>query len=74
MRAVVPVSVVPDLSAPRRAAEDLRGLSRDLDLLARAVRDLVALQAEIDAGLRRRGIGPHHRTDEADPAAAAAAG
>ncbi|WP_433787122.1 hypothetical protein ACQPX6_09830 [Actinomycetospora sp. CA-101289] len=45
---------VPDIPSPRPSLEDLRGLSDDLDVLVRAVRDLVALQDEIDAGLGRR--------------------
>lgn len=48
---------VGDLPAPRQSLEDLRELSRDLELLVRVVRDLVALQDALDAGLRSRGVG-----------------
>jgi hypothetical protein len=42
-----------DLSGPRSGSEDLRDLSRDLELLLPVVRELVALQALLDTGLRR---------------------
>jgi hypothetical protein len=51
----VPDLPVPDLPATRQSLEDLRVLSRDLEVLVRAVPDLVALQAVLDAGLRPRG-------------------
>jgi hypothetical protein len=47
--------LAPDLADPRQSLEDLRGLSRDLEVLVRAVHHLVALQAVLDAGLRSRG-------------------
>ena len=51
------VHAVPDIPAPRQSLEDLRGLSDDLEILVRAVHDLVALHDEIDAGLHPRGAG-----------------
>jgi hypothetical protein len=48
---------VPDVSAPRQSLDDLRALSRDLEVLVAAVHHLVALHAVLDAGLRSRGGG-----------------
>ncbi|PVZ14581.1 hypothetical protein [Actinomycetospora cinnamomea] len=45
--------VLDDVPSPRRTIEDLRALSRDLELLIPVVRELVALQAELEAGLPR---------------------
>jgi len=60
-----PVLAVPDLPAPRQSLVDLRELSRDLEVLVRAVRDLAALQAVLDAGLRRPAVGD--RAAEVEP-------
>ena len=48
---------IPDVPASRQSLRDLRGLSDDLEILVRAVRDLVALRDELDAGLHPRGAG-----------------
>lgn len=56
---------VADLPAPRHSLEDLRELSRDLELLVRAVRELAALHAVLDAGLRRPTVGG--RAAEVEP-------
>jgi hypothetical protein len=58
------VLAVPDLPAPRQSLDDLRALSRDLEVLVAVVHDLVALHAVLDAGLRPRGGG---RTVDATP-------
>lgn len=50
---VVASTVLADVPGPRGSTEDLRALARDLELLVRVVRDLVALHDEVDAGLRR---------------------
>jgi hypothetical protein len=47
------VLAVADVPAPRHSLEDLHELSRDLELLVRVVRELAALHAVLDAGLRR---------------------
>lgn len=56
-RGVHAVPDIPDVPASRQSLRDLRGLSDDLEILVRAVRDLVALHDEIDAGLHPRGAG-----------------
>lgn len=45
--------VLADVPEPRRSVDDLRALSRDLELLAPVVRELVALHTLLDTGLRR---------------------
>ncbi|HSK59798.1 MAG TPA: hypothetical protein VK935_12180 [Actinomycetospora sp.] len=49
----------PDLPAFRQSIEDLRELPDDLEVLARVVRELVALRTVIDAGLPRPAVRPH---------------
>lgn len=56
---------VADLPATRQSLEDLRELSRDLEILVRAVRDLVALHAVLDEGLHRPAVGD--RAPEVEP-------
>jgi hypothetical protein len=59
------VLAVADLPAPRHSLEDLRELSRDLEVLVRVVRELAALHAVLDAGLRRPAVGD--RAAEVEP-------